>query len=94
VHYRLAGRVLRLSVQHTFDRVLGGVISLRVMHHFDIDDSCSLLEVDLIELVVVVVAAIEVIPHSLVRLKTSMIFARLSFALEAIPDVAVAIRGS
>ena len=62
---------------------------MRAMHHFDIDDLCPLLEVDLIELVVV--AAIKVLPHSLVRLKPSMIFARLSLTAEAIPDMAVAI---
>jgi hypothetical protein len=63
---------------------------LRAMHRFDIDDLCSLLEVDLIELVVVTM--IKVIPHSFIRSKASMIFARLSLAVEAIPDVAVAIR--
>ena len=60
------------------------------MNRVGLDYLCLLLEVDLIEHIVV--AMIKVIPHSFIRSKASMIFARLSLAVEAIPDVAVAIR--
>lgn len=53
---------------------------------------CSLLKVDRIEHVVV--AIIEVIPHSFMRIKASMIFACLSLAIEAIPNVSMAVRDS
>jgi len=63
------------------------------MHPFDIDDLCSLLEGDIIELAVVV--AFKVSPHSLIRVKAFMIFACLMIlTAEAIPDVAVAIWSS
>jgi len=64
---------------------------LREMHHLHIDDLCSLLELDLIKLVVV--AGIEVLPHILIGLKASMIF-DFSLAAVAIPKMAVAISRS
>jgi hypothetical protein len=66
VPYRLAGCILRRSVQHTLSLQRGGT-SKRAIHHFDINDLCSLVEVDLIDLAVV--AATKVIPHSLIGLK-------------------------
>jgi len=51
---------------------------------------CSSLKLDPIELIVV--ASIKVIPHSFLRLKASMIFACLSPAMKAIPNVSVAVR--
>lgn len=71
------------------DRPLGDDVSIRVIHRLYIDYLCSLLEVDHIELVVV--AVIEVIPHSRIRSKASMIFAHLSLTSEAIPEVSVGI---
>jgi hypothetical protein len=65
------------------------VFSWSTMNRVGLDYLCLLLEVDLIEHIVV--AMIKVIPHSFIRSKAFMIFASLSLALEAIPDVAVAI---
>jgi hypothetical protein len=51
---------------------------------------CLFSKLDIIELVVV--AIIKVIPHSFIRLKASLIFARFGSAVEAIPNVSVTVR--